>query len=123
MSLGNTKSRGIMPKITLTARSLQRITSTTSRRTDYFDHGANIPGFGLRAAPQHATWFLLYRQHGRLVRYKVGTYPPMPLADARENARRVWLQTQVNDSDPAAEKKARRTAQTFTSLADRYVED
>jgi integrase len=112
-----------MPKVTLSARSLTTLTAAPSGRTDYFDRGANIPGFGIRVAPGHATWFLLYRQYGRLVRYKVGTYPPMLLADARETARRVWLQTQVAEVDPSAAKKARRTARTFAALAYPYIDD
>src|SRR5262245_63177064 len=111
-----------MPKLTLTAKSLAALKWTGTRR-DVFDEGAKIPGFGIRLASKRKTWFLMYRKNGRLVRYKVGTYPPMELADARDTARRAWLGTQVEDADPAAAKKARRTAMTFETLAERFVED
>ncbi len=47
----------------------------------------------------------------------------MGLASARSAARQQWLAVQVDDSDPAAAKKARRTALTFATLADRFVEE
>src|SRR5262245_9410204 len=111
-----------MPKKTLTAKSLAAL-KCGGIQTAVFAPGAHIPAFGIRLSPKRKTWFLLYRKNGRLVRYKVGTYPPMELADARETARRAWLGTQVEDTDPAAAKKARRTAMTFETLAERFVED
>jgi integrase len=84
-----------------------------------------VPGFGLRvAASGQRTWFLFYRdKNGRQKRFKIGTLPPMGLAKAREAARTQLLDVQVNEADPAAAKKARRSADTFRQLADRFIED
>ena len=113
-----------MPRVKLTAKNIATLKAKGSR-SDYFDAGTNVPGFGLRVAAAGArTWFLFYRDgHGRQKRYKLGTLPPMGLAKAREAARGQLLGVQVDEADPAAAKKARRSAQTFEALAERYVED
>jgi integrase len=108
-----------MPKVRLTAKNIDKLTSVG--RTDYFDEGANIPGFGLRVSAKRRTWFLIYRNGPQQVRWKVGTYPTMGLAKAREVAGRQLLDVQVNEADPAAAKKSRRSAQTFGDLADLYL--
>jgi integrase len=112
-----------MPTVTLTAKSLDTL-KPTGQQVDYFDAGANVPGFGLRVGARRATWFLLYRDPGgRLRRHKLGTHPPMKLKAARELARTSLLQVQTDTADPAAAKKARRSALTFDQLADRFIED
>jgi integrase len=113
-----------MPTVKLTAKRVKKLRAQGSR-TDYFDTGANTSGFGLRvSAAGSRTWFLLYREpNGRLVRHKIGTHPPMDLADARKAARTALLGVQVNDADPAAAKRARRSAESFDKLADRFIED
>ena len=94
-------------------------------RVDYFDEAANVPGFGLRVSPQgRRTWFLMYRNdQGHQKRHTLGTTPPMGLSAARLAARTALLNVQVTAADPAAAKRARRSAETFEQLADRYVEE
>ena len=111
-----------MPTVTLTAKTLPTLKPGPTGRTDYFDAGAHIPGFGIRVSAAKRTWFLLYRKHGQLKRLTVGTFKPMGLAAARMAAGRALLTAQVSDVDPAAEKKARRAAQTFGELAAQYLE-
>jgi integrase len=114
-----------MPIVRLNAKSLDGLATTGAQvQTDYFDAAANVPGFGLRVTRAgSATWFLMYRVAGRQKRLKVGTYPPMLLADARQQARTELLKVQVDEADPSAARKARRTAQTFGALAERFIED
>ena len=113
-----------MPTAKLMARSLGKLRATGAQ-TDYFDSGANVPGFGLRvSAAGGRTWFLIYREpNGRQVRHKIGTHPPMGLEKARATARTALLGVQVNESDPASAKRARRNAESFDKLADRFIED
>jgi integrase len=112
-----------MPTIRLTAKKLAKLRATGTQ-TDYFDQGANVPGFGIRvSAAGRRVWFLLYRVNGRLKRHTLGTNPPMGLEAARAAARRQLLGVQVEDADPQAAKKARRSADTFDVLADRYITD
>jgi integrase len=112
-----------MPRVNLTAKNFGKLTAVGSQ-TDYFDTGANVPGFGLRVSPRgRKTWFLLYRTAGRQKRHTIGTSPPMGLHKARQLARTALLGVQVDEADPAAAKKARRSADTFGTLAERYIED
>ena len=112
-----------MPTIKLTAKKLEKLRAT-GKQTDYFDQGANLPGFGIRvSAAGRKVWFLMYRVNGKLKRGTVGTNPPMGLDTARQAARRQLLGVQVDEADPQAAKKARRSADTFDALAERYIED
>jgi integrase len=65
----------------------------------------------------------MYRAHGRQKRHTLGTTPPMGLADARDAARRHLLAIQTAEADPAAAKRARRTARTFAQLATLYLDE
>jgi integrase len=113
-----------VPTVKLMARSLGKLRARGAQ-TDYFDAAANVPGFGLRvSAAGGRTWFLMYREpNGRQVRHKIGTHPPMGLEQARKAARTALLGVQLNESDPAAAKRARRSAESFDKLADRFIED
>ena len=79
--------------IKFTVRAIDALKPPASGRVDYWD--GDLPGFGLRvaapptgkiAAPRK-TWNVLYRAGGRQSRLTLGTYPTMPLADARQKAR------------------------------------
>ncbi|MBV9824143.1 MAG: tyrosine-type recombinase/integrase [Alphaproteobacteria bacterium] len=116
-----------MPTIKFTARTIDALKPPLSGRADYWD--AELPGFGLRiaapppgkiAAPRK-TWNVLYRTGGRQSRLTLGTYPTVPLADARQKARDALWQV-AHGKDPAAEKKAERLAETVSELADLYIE-
>jgi Arm domain-containing DNA-binding protein len=112
-----------MPTIRLTAKKLEKLRATGTQ-TDYFDQAANVPGFGIRVSTAgRRVWFLLYRVNGKLKRHTLGTNPPMGLDAARQAGRRQLLGVQVDEADPQAAKKARRSADTFDALAERYIED
>jgi hypothetical protein len=75
---------GRMPTIKLSAKKLEKLRATGTQ-TDYFDQGANVPGFGVRvSAAGRRVWFLLYRVNGKLKRHTIGTNPPMGLEQARK---------------------------------------
>lgn len=110
-----------MPKIKITSRWVESVEPATEYpQVDYFD--TKPPGFGLRVTRTgRKTWFCMYRQNGRLRRLTLGTYPTLTLADARDLAKQ-HLSAVVLGSDPAAEKKADRLAETFGELAILYLE-
>ncbi len=91
---------------------------------DYFDTNKIGDGvsFGLRvSAGGTRTWFLLYRNGGRLQRIKVGRYPDLGLADARARARN-HLAALLAGEDPAEARRAARAAARFSVLASDYLE-
>ncbi len=52
--------------------------------------GGHLPGFGLRVSQGgQKTWVVMYRAGGRKRRLKLGTFPLMGLADAREHQQPV----------------------------------
>jgi integrase len=89
---------------------------------DYFDTA--LRGFGLRVSyGGRKTWFVMYRREsdGKNRRKKIGPYPDMPLADAREKAGAA-LSAAAKGGDPAKDRKSRRLAETVKDLCDRYIE-
>ena len=109
-----------MPKTNLTARTLEALKPLARGQVDYWD--ASLPGFGVRVSPGgRKAWVLMYRIGSRKRRLTLGTYPPMMLADARDEAKAALLTVQKG-SDPAAEKFEWRKAQTFAQLAELYLE-
>ena len=75
------------------------------------------PSLGLRVAPSgRKTWFVMYRAHGRLRRYTLGTYPAMSLADARQRATDA-RHSVAHGGDPAAQRQAVRHAPTVAEMA------
>lgn len=71
-------------------------------------------------------WRMHYTRQsdGRRRAVALGTYPSIALKEARRKARR--FQTEIEDddvrADPAAVKQARRAAETFSELADDWIE-
>jgi integrase len=108
-----------MPTIRFLARTIEAITPSAGR-VEYWDR--DLKGFGLRVSESgRKTWVAMYRHHGRLRRLTLGTYPNVPLVDARKRADAA-LRGASGGKDPAGEKKAARLAETFRELADEYVE-
>ena len=109
-----------MPKANLTTRSIAAIKPPSSGRVEYFD--TKTPGFGLRiSATGRVTWFLFYRSNGTQHRHKIGTYPEVPLSDARGEARDVLARV-AKGENPAAEKDEYRKAETVRELGTDYIE-
>ncbi|MCZ6589314.1 MAG: Arm DNA-binding domain-containing protein [Alphaproteobacteria bacterium] len=104
----------------MTSRSVAALKPPAEGRVEYFD--ASLPGFALRVSESgRRTWVVLYRVNGRLRRYTFGTYPMMPLADARDRASDA-LRDASKGIDPADRKKAARVAESFADLANEYLE-
>lgn len=61
-------------------------------------------------------WF-----NGRQRRLTLGTYPSLPLADARQRAKDA-LYSASHGKDPASEKQSERQLETFGELAAEYIE-
>ena len=108
-----------MPTKNLTVRFIDSITPPASGRIEYWDE--STPGFGLRVSDSgRKTWVVLYR-FGRVRRLTIGTYPTLPLADAREMAKDA-LRAAAKGRDPAGEKRAARLGDSFGDLAEDYIE-
>jgi integrase len=108
-----------VPTKNLTVRFIDSIRPPASGRIEYWD--ATTPGFGLRVSNKgRTTWVAMYRHEGQLRRMTFGTYPTLPLADAREMAKDA-LRSAAKGGDPAAERKAVKLGDTFGDLAADYI--
>ena len=69
-----------MPKMQLNARKLEALLPG-NKRTQIFDR--NQPNLALRIGTSGVkTWSVVYKWHGRMKRFTIGTYPTISLADA-----------------------------------------
>jgi hypothetical protein len=76
-----------MPRSHLTVASLSRIKSPAEGQVDYFD--ARCPGLSFRASYGGGrTWVYFHRWQGKKRRLRLGTYPALGLAEARE----AWIE-------------------------------
>ena len=92
------------------------------RQIDYPVEGTK--GLSLRVTSDgRKSWTLRYRRatDGRQRRLTLGTYPSLPLKDARQRAR-VALNAVADGKDPAGEKQDRRNGDTFEGLARQWIE-
>jgi integrase len=79
-------------------------------------------GLGLRVWPTgKKSWYAVYSRHGRPRWLYLGDANAIGLADARTLAAEAMLAV-ARGVDPAAEKKAERSAGTFADLATKYVD-
>src|SRR5215203_1570469 len=85
---------------TLTARQCETLSCpATRRRIDYRD--TIVPGLCLRVtATGHKTFTLRTRVKRRQVRYAIGAYPLISLADAREQGRKILRDIQLGRHEP-----------------------
>jgi integrase len=86
---------------------------------------AAVPGFGARRQRSEAvSYVLMFRTaEGRTRRYTIGRHgAPWTPETARDEARRILGET-VKGADPAAEKQARRKAETMAELCAAYWAD
>jgi Arm domain-containing DNA-binding protein len=80
-----------MPTVNLTAKLLAslRAPEQPGGRVEYFDQ--SVPGFGVRVTRDgRRTFTFLYWYAGKKCRLKLGTHPPLSLAEAREAAKLAW---------------------------------
>jgi integrase len=94
----------------------------SSRKEPGLVWDAYQPGLALsvRSTGKKA-WKVIYRFHGRPVWLHLGDARSIGLADARRLAARVMLAV-AEGQDPAAERRAKRSAGTFADLAAQYLE-
>jgi integrase len=79
-------------------------------------------GLALRVQPTgHRSWCFVYSRHGRARWLHLGAADAIALSDARMMAAEAALAV-AKGGDPAAEKRAQRSAGTFAELATAYVE-
>src|SRR6516164_11297663 len=80
-------------------------------------------GLALRVQPTGSrSWVVVYNRHGRTRWLTLGRAEAIYLADARMLAAKAMLAV-AQGQDPAAEKRAERSAGSFAELAERYVEE
>src|SRR5262245_16478146 len=104
----------------LTVRFIDSIKPPPAGRIEYWDAGT--PGFGLRVTQSgRKSWVVMYRHQGRLRRLTLGTYPTLPLADARDQAKDT-LRAAAKGKDLAGEKRIVRLGDTFGDVAEAYIE-
>src|SRR5687768_279011 len=108
-----------MPKLTFNDAALRAIQPGVNQ-ANYWDTLER--GLGMRVSPGGTkTFFIYYRHQGIQRRYTLGLYGRLTLAAARRAAR-IALGDVAKGLDPAGAKKVERDADTFKSLAEKYIE-
>lgn len=111
-----------MPVVNLTARYVDTVKAKGGARLEVRD--AKMPGLELRVSPSGSkTWVLRYRRQsdGAKRTHTLGSLVDMTLEEARgaaQEARRAV----AKGADPAADKRARKVAETFKDLSDDWLE-
>jgi integrase len=112
----------------LTDHRVRHATATNGARVELWD--SLLPGLGLRvSAPTNGrvrakTWFVRYRFGANQRRMKIGSYPTLGLAEARDAARQVLTEV-GKGSDPAAVRRSsgiRAKVDIFARVADQFVQ-
>lgn len=122
----NDNASRIYRRINFTGRTIHAL-KPKAKRVEYWDD--SLPGFALRVSPAgrkspqgRKTWIVSYRRpNGSATRLKLGTYPAVPLADARLKAKTLLGHVEIDGRDPVAERHADRDAETFGQLAEIYM--
>lgn len=110
-----------MPKIRFTDRGIAQLMND-GKQVDYWD--ASNSSFGVRVSQKgRKTWVARYRAKGAYKRLKIGHYPNVSLADARNEARKVLAKVYEGE-DPSMEKKVSQQESSIivSELAEAYVE-
>lgn len=109
-----------MPVVKLTDKFCENA-KPLGTQTDYFD--SVTTGLALRVSSGARTFYLHFTKpgSGKRARFKLGPYPGLSLAKAREKAKDVRGQV-IDGTDPVAEKKASEAGQTVRDLVDNYIE-
>ena len=105
----------------LTARGIDALPIPTEeeRLRDFSD--GRVPGLSLRIfASGRRSWYLKYRQNGKQRRYKLGDYPALGLAAARQRAEAMRVGVR-DGADPVRERRERLEAETVGDLVELYL--
>lgn len=111
-----------MPKRNLNAAVVERLKPPATGQEDHFDQG--YPGLALRTSyGGRKSWVFFYRLNGKQRRMKLGTWPSMSLAEARQAWRDARNEVEVGN-DPAAKKlqAQRRLPDTVQIVAEQFIE-
>src|SRR4051794_24512891 len=103
-----------MSRKKLTALSLAVM---SPRHASYPDH--LVAGLGLRVGKNRRTWIYRYRAGGKNLAARLGFYPAMSLAEAREAARKLMERVESGAPAPQAAPHPR-SALTVGVLIDRF---
>ncbi len=111
-----------MAKLKLNAKRVESLRASEVQE-DFWD--GLTPGLCLRVsgATGRKTWLLRYRVRGDRVhhhRMKLGVYPELDLADAREKARAALAKADAG-IDPAHEREEHQGTPTFREMADEVL--
>jgi integrase len=103
-------------------QSLRRLqVPTGTDRKDIYDDAT--PGLLVRVSANSKTWFVRYRTAGgKYRRFRLGSWPAISVANAREQARRISVSI-TDGSDPQSSRAALRAEPTVSDLADLYLQD
>jgi integrase len=113
-----------MPVVLLTDRFVRTAKPLSGQRqTEYFDEAT--PGFSVVVSAGARTFFLTYTrpngpQAGKRARMKLGTFPEISLADARQKARDARAAVGER-KDPVADRRAEQIAQRVRDLIENYI--
>lgn len=108
-----------MPRIAINDRILQSL-KTNKSCEDFWDLA--LTGFVIRVRSSgKKTFEIVYRSNsGKRGRYKIGKVGLISLAEARSKARTLLCSIEQG-SNPAAERRAHRAAETFAELFEDYL--
>src|SRR5258706_175642 len=111
-----------MPVVAFTDRGVKALPAPSAGQTDYFDAGAQPPGFCIRVSYKGTrTWMFLYRYNGLKRRMKLGTVRELGLREARDLAWGAHEAVRGGD-DPASERRTRQAkVDTIEDLAKAYI--
>jgi hypothetical protein len=106
---------------TLTARLCETLACPPTRsRIEYRD--MVMPGLGLRVtATGRKTFSVRTRSKGRQVRYPIGVYPLISLAEARHQARKIIHDVQLGRYEPPEEQKVLTLGEVVPEFVAKHV--
>jgi integrase len=105
--------------VTFHPRTIAKLWTPSEGQEDYWD--STLKSFGIRVgAGGRRTWIAMPSINGVKRRFKIGTFPAMPLSVARKQARKVLANAELG-IDLAKEKYRRRTAVPMKELVRLYV--
>ena len=105
-------------KLRLTARTVENLAIKEGKRYDVRDE--NLPGLLIRVSNSgKKVWYILKRVDGRMRRIRVGAYPLLSLADARQAGRKMLVEIETGAYTAARANKP--AVKNLAMVIDDYV--